>query len=93
MKMYITIQGGASHGETPPCLRLDAESADTVEQGDAQLLIQIFIKAAAVQRFPQQQRLVEVKYFRNGRFLAVFGPEHEILEINGLSPRNSFLNF
>ena len=50
MKMYITIQGGASHGETPPCLRLDAESADTVEQGDAQLLIQIFIKAAAVQR-------------------------------------------
>lgn len=72
---------------------LDAEILDAVEQSNAQLLIQVLIKAAVGQRLFQQQRPVKLHDLYNCSFPAAFGLEQQILEIHDLPPPNSFRSF
>ena len=74
-------------------MALDTEFVDTVEQGNAQLLIEILIENAAGQRFFEQQGSVEVQYLHSGRLAAILRLKQKFLEIHLLSPSNSFRSF
>lgn len=65
---------------------LERESLNTVEQGDAKLLIEIFIEYAVYSGFFEQHGPVQLdKLFKRLRLVGL-GPEQQCFEVHPVSP-------
>lgn len=92
-KTITHTMGRSSNKVRPIVCFLDAEISDAVEQGDAQLLVQVLIKNTLMDGFSDQQRTVPRQNLLLRILISRVRQKQQLFEIHFSSPPSFFRSF